>query len=615
MYIRAIYGKHADAAELVAFSDVNPGRVEYYQKLIQELGAPGPVASFDPADLTAFIRRTASTASSSPPATTCTPSSSCASLDAGADVVVEKPLTIDGRERRRHRGRDRAHRPRGRHHVQLPLLAAQQRAAPGHPGRRDRRGHLDRLLSGCSTPSTARTTSAAGTARRRTPAACSSTRRATTSTSSTGGSAASPRRVFASGGLRFYGAENAAARGIRRAARPRHPRRRHDAVRARPARRRAPEGALPRRRAARRLRARPRRVRRGHHDRRQPRARRRLRHRARRSATRSTRTRPGRATASRSTAPRAASSSTSSSAAPSSTSEGLHPVLDPSAVDAGSSGTLRPEGERLLLQRHWEARVRGADRRRRRRPRRRRRAPALRRLRRPGRRPARPARRTGATACARSRSGSPATARSRPGCRCEVADLGIRFLERSRQAGAMSRIVVTGGAGRLGRSLVAGLAERRARGRLARPCGSRTLPSSRTSRRSRWTSPIRMPRPARIADAQADALIHLAAIAVPFSAPEDVILRTNAALALNVVLGGASAPASRRSSPRRARPCSATARRRAGCPTGCPLDEETPPKPWNAYALSKLLAEQIDRDARAPDRRRDRASPPSAPAT
>ncbi len=42
MYIRAIFGKHADTAELVAFSDVNPGRVEFYQKLIQELGAPGP---------------------------------------------------------------------------------------------------------------------------------------------------------------------------------------------------------------------------------------------------------------------------------------------------------------------------------------------------------------------------------------------------------------------------------------------------------------------------------------------------------------------------------------------------------------------------------------------
>ena len=35
--------------------------------------------------------------------------------------------------------------------------------------------------------------------------------------------------------------------------------------------------------------------------------------------------------------------------------EGLHPVLDPSAVATGASASLRPEGERLLVQRHWEA--------------------------------------------------------------------------------------------------------------------------------------------------------------------------------------------------------------------------------------------------------------------
>ena len=34
---------------------------------------------------------------------------------------------------------------------------------------------------------------------------------------------------------------------------------------------------------------------------------------------------------------------------------GLHPVLDPSAVDAGASASLRPEGERLIVQKHWEA--------------------------------------------------------------------------------------------------------------------------------------------------------------------------------------------------------------------------------------------------------------------
>jgi len=37
--------------------------------------------------------------------------------------------------------------------------------------------------------------------------------------------------------------------------------------------------------------------------------------------------------------------------------DGLHPVLDPSAVADRSSGSLRPEGERLLVQRHWESAV------------------------------------------------------------------------------------------------------------------------------------------------------------------------------------------------------------------------------------------------------------------
>ena len=101
MYIRAIFGKHADTAELVAFSDVNPGRVEYYQTLIQELGAPAPVASFDPADLTAFIQ-----ANSIDRVVVTTPDYTHAdyiveALEAGADVVVEKPLTIDAEGCRR----------------------------------------------------------------------------------------------------------------------------------------------------------------------------------------------------------------------------------------------------------------------------------------------------------------------------------------------------------------------------------------------------------------------------------------------------------------------------------------------------------------------------------
>ncbi|MET3773903.1 Gfo/Idh/MocA family protein [Arthrobacter nitrophenolicus] len=101
MYIRAIFGNYASTAELVAFSDVNPGRVEFYQKLIQELGAPGPVASFDPADLTAFIQ-----ANAIDRVVVTTPDYTHAdyiveALRAGADVVVEKPLTIDAEGCRR----------------------------------------------------------------------------------------------------------------------------------------------------------------------------------------------------------------------------------------------------------------------------------------------------------------------------------------------------------------------------------------------------------------------------------------------------------------------------------------------------------------------------------
>jgi len=101
MYIRAIFGKHADTAELVAFSDVNPGRVEFYQKLIQELGSPGPVASLEPADLTAFVQ-----ANNIDRIIVTTPDYTHADyivegLRAGADVVVEKPLTIDAESCRR----------------------------------------------------------------------------------------------------------------------------------------------------------------------------------------------------------------------------------------------------------------------------------------------------------------------------------------------------------------------------------------------------------------------------------------------------------------------------------------------------------------------------------
>lgn len=154
----------------------------------------------------------------------------------------------------------------------------------------------------------------------------------------------------------------------------------------------------------------------------------------------------------------------------------------------------------------------------------------------------------------------------------------------------MSRIVVTGGAGRLGRSLVAGLA-----------ASGHELISLDRARTDALELPgveqvvVELTDPDAashaVADARADALVHLAAIAVPFSAPEDVILRTNATLALNVLSAGIAAGI-----PKLVTASSPTVVG-YGAPAGWlpdrfPLDEDTPPRPWNAYGLSKHLAEQ-----------------------
>ncbi|PYI39041.1 dehydrogenase [Arthrobacter psychrolactophilus] len=106
MYIQAIMGAHADTAELVAIGDLNPGRTAYYTDLAARLSAESDSSeqdkssqilpeAFDPNELTAFIK-----ANSIDRVIVTTPDYTHAdyiveSLRAGADVVVEKPLTID----------------------------------------------------------------------------------------------------------------------------------------------------------------------------------------------------------------------------------------------------------------------------------------------------------------------------------------------------------------------------------------------------------------------------------------------------------------------------------------------------------------------------------------
>ena len=155
----------------------------------------------------------------------------------------------------------------------------------------------------------------------------------------------------------------------------------------------------------------------------------------------------------------------------------------------------------------------------------------------------------------------------------------------------MTRIAVTGGAGRLGRSLVAGLAERghevvsldRERGE--ERDGVEHIAVDLLDREAAHLA---------VSASRADALIHLAAIAVPFSAPEDVILRTNTVLAHNVLTAGLEARVGRIVA------ASSPTVLGYGAPGGwlperLPLDETSPTRPWNAYALSKQIIEDAVR--------------------
>ena len=153
------------------------------------------------------------------------------------------------------------------------------------------------------------------------------------------------------------------------------------------------------------------------------------------------------------------------------------------------------------------------------------------------------------------------------------------------------RVLVTGGAGRLGRNVVDGLAD--AGHEVvsvdveAAPPGkaAASFPADLTDLGQAYGT---------IARFRPEAVVHLAAIAVPFSRPESVIYSTNAALAYNVLqaavdLGVGTVVTA-----------SSPTVMGYGSPAGwspeyLPLDEDHPVRPWNAYGLSKLAAESTMR--------------------
>jgi predicted dehydrogenase len=99
-YLRGLVGPHRADAELLAIGDVNAGRVAHFRALARDLGAPGP-RGFTPDALEAVIHeeRIDRVIVSSPDDTHAELVDRA--LRAGADAIVEKPLTTDAAGARR----------------------------------------------------------------------------------------------------------------------------------------------------------------------------------------------------------------------------------------------------------------------------------------------------------------------------------------------------------------------------------------------------------------------------------------------------------------------------------------------------------------------------------
>ncbi|MEY9212816.1 NAD(P)-dependent oxidoreductase [Thermobifida halotolerans] len=152
------------------------------------------------------------------------------------------------------------------------------------------------------------------------------------------------------------------------------------------------------------------------------------------------------------------------------------------------------------------------------------------------------------------------------------------------------RVLVTGGSGRLGRSVVAVLAERGHDVTSVDIAPGPQIPGVRGVVADLLDERARA---GVFADARPEGVVHLAGIAVPFARPDLETLDVNTRLAWAVLTDAVA--------------CGARAAVAASSPTVfgyntpswrpryLPLDEEHPVAPWHAYGLSKLIIEETVR--------------------
>lgn len=167
----------------------------------------------------------------------------------------------------------------------------------------------------------------------------------------------------------------------------------------------------------------------------------------------------------------------------------------------------------------------------------------------------------------------------------------------------MTRTLVTGGAGRLGRSVVAALTES---GREVVSLDRIVVPGL-AARQIEIDLLDEGARAAAFDEVQPHEVVHLAAIAAPFQAPEHETYAVNTSLAFGVLDDAL------RLGVRSLLVASSPTVLGYGAPDGwhaerLPLDEQHPVAPWNGYALSKVAVEELVRMTARRDGARLRAA-------